>query len=582
MTRQIGIIGGGPAALMTFKRLVATAPSDFNVHIFEASDRLGSGMPYSDRGAGVEHVTNVSADELPELNVPLADWVKSLPTSTLEQYGIDRLDFHEKKVLPRLLFGQYLSAQFDALLKEAAERDLHTIVHCNTKVSDISEIDGISDPRGKVTVTVESGERFQFDYVVICTGHHWPVHRERDVKGYFDSPYPPSKLARRFNHTVAVRGSSLTAIDAIRTMARNNGCFVFEGGKTVYKASEESNQFRVVMHSRHGLLPCVRVHMEEPHAADEQLIPQEEIARNIKENNGFLELDFLFERGFKHPLKTGDPNFYEQIKDMNLETFVEAMMNMREAVEPFALFEKEYQDSKLSIREERPVYWKEMLSSLSFAMNYPAKHLSAEDMLRLRKHLLPLISVVIAFVPQSSCEELMALHEAGRLDLFADGDEGRVEVSDNGEILYHCKSVSEQPITYEAFVDCTGQRHLPLDAFPFKSLVEGGQVSGARLQFKSSATGKALLAQGDEDIEEAEGNFYLQVAGADITDNFQAVDTEGKPSEKIYLMAVPYMGGFNPDYSGLDFCEHASKLVVESILSGKPDYIPRRDVSTTR
>ena len=34
----------------------------------------------------------------------------------------------------------------------------------------------------------------------------------------------------------------------------------------------------------------------------------------------------------------------------------------------------------------------------------------------------------------------------------------------------------------------------------------------------------------------------------------------------LYIMAVPYIGGFNPDYSGLDFCENASKAIVEDLL----------------
>jgi hypothetical protein len=31
-------------------------------------------------------------------------------------------------------------------------------------------------------------------------------------------------------------------------------------------------------------------------------------------------------------------------------------------------------------------------------------------------------------------------------------------------------------------------------------------------------------------------------------------------------MAVPLMGGFNPDYSGLDFCEFASGRIVARLL----------------
>jgi hypothetical protein len=30
-------------------------------------------------------------------------------------------------------------------------------------------------------------------------------------------------------------------------------------------------------------------------------------------------------------------------------------------------------------------------------------------------------------------------------------------------------------------------------------------------------------------------------------------------------MAVPFITGFNPDYSGLDFCNHAASLIVEKL-----------------
>ena len=31
-------------------------------------------------------------------------------------------------------------------------------------------------------------------------------------------------------------------------------------------------------------------------------------------------------------------------------------------------------------------------------------------------------------------------------------------------------------------------------------------------------------------------------------------------------MAVPFIGGLNPDYSGLDFCDTAAERIVEALL----------------
>ena len=88
------------------------------------------------------------------------------------------------------------------------------------------------------------------------------------------------------------------------------------------------------------------------------------------------------------------------------------------SVDPFDLFKGEYIEAEKSIKRKESVYWKEMLATLSFAMNYPAKYFSAEDMLRLQKTLQPLISIVIAFVPQTSVKEMLALHNAGLLELI--------------------------------------------------------------------------------------------------------------------------------------------------------------------
>ncbi|WP_192501012.1 hypothetical protein [Flavobacterium sp. PL002] len=56
-------------------------------------------------------------------------------------------------------------------------------------------------------------------------------------------------------------------------------------------------------------------------------------------------------------------------------------------------------EAEKSIKRQQSIYWKEMLATLSFAMNHPAKYFSAEDMQRLQTVLMPLIYIVIAFVP---------------------------------------------------------------------------------------------------------------------------------------------------------------------------------------
>jgi hypothetical protein len=564
--KRIAILGGGPSGLFMFKRLVNTGNTDFSITIFERKNKLGSGMPYSAEGANDEHITNVSGNEIPPLVTSLDNWVKSVSKDTLDKYHMDAARFNEYKVLPRLLFGQYLTAQFDLLQKQARETGITYAIRYNTTVTDILD----QPEKGLVIVETGDGEQTEFDRVIICTGHNWPKTYEGKVANYFDSPYPPAKLALKLNHPVAIKGSSLTAVDAIRTLARHNGTFDKDkGGKLFYKPFSDHPDFKLVMHTRNGMLPAVRFHLEDSHLSNDSLLSKDEIKAHINANNGFLSLDYIFDRDFKLPIQGKEPEFYERIKDMRLEEFVDAMMALREEVEPFQLLKAEHAEAEQSIKREKSVYWKEMLGVLSFSLNYPAKHLSAEDMQRLQQSLTPLISIVIAYIPQSSSEELLALHRAGVLELIPVGDESMVEAHENGGATYHytdeVKNV--QSVHYQTYVDCVGQPHLAFEDLPFKNLIEGRTVTPAKLKFSSADEGLKAMNAGKPVSKDDHGDYYLKVSGITINDYFQVVDAYGAYNERIYMMAVPYIGGYNPDYSGLDFSEEASGIIIERLMA---------------
>jgi hypothetical protein len=560
--KKIAIIGGGPSGLFMYKRLTEAKATNFEIDIFERKDYLGAGMPYSAEGANVEHITNVSDNEIPVIFNSIEDWVKIAPKSILKKFNINEEKFNEYKVLPRLFFGEYLSAQFNLLKKAAAKKGIKTNAQLNCIVEDIIDV----PDDNTVAVCVQNHDKLYFDQVIICTGHNWPKKYEGKIPNYFDSPYPPKKISLKLNHAVGIMGSSLTAIDALRTLARQNGKFTDNEDGT-YGYHLESKGFKIVMHSRSGLLPAIRFHLEDSHLGKEETLSKAEIQASIVKNGGFLPLDFVFEKNFKEMFMEKDLAFYKQIKNMSLEEFVEAMMGYREKMEPFDLFKKEYDEAEKSIEKRKSIYWKEALAVLSFAMNYPAKYLSAEDMERLQKVLMPLISIVIAFVPQSSCRELLALHDAGVLSIVAVGDDAEVEPLKTGGADYHYKVHNKKvKAHFDTFIDCVGQPHLSFDDFPFKSLIKNRTVSPAMLQFQSAENGKAEMKHNDLVIRKG-NTYFLTVPGITINDHFQVVNEAGQVNERIYIMAVPYIGGYNPDYSGIDFCEAASEAVLNSILS---------------
>ena len=57
--------------------------------------------------------------------------------------------------------------------------------------------------------------------------------------------------------------------------------------------------------------------------------------------------------------------------------------------------------------------------------------------MRVQKALQPLISIVIAFMPQNSVEELLAPLSAGLPELMSVGDKSHVETSTGGGAYHH-------------------------------------------------------------------------------------------------------------------------------------------------
>ncbi|MBE9584313.1 FAD/NAD(P)-binding protein [Mucilaginibacter sp. JRF] len=552
--------------MFLYKRLVEHADPTVTITIYEKSDRLGAGMPYSASGANDEHITNVSGNEIPELVTTVSDWICTVPKDTLDKFKIDPERFNEYKVLPRLLFGQYLTEQFRLLMQQAKEKGIETIVNYNTAVADVVDY----PDEDRIQVVTADGCKVYHHRVAICTGHFWPKKYEGKVEGYFDSPYPPSKLTFKADHEVAIRGSSLTAIDAIRTLSRYNGSFDKDAdGKLTYEGYPDSQNFRMVMHSRNGLLPAMRFHLEDSHLGKNTVLSADEVKAERDANNGFLPLDYVFENNFKDGIKQNDPEFYARIKDMQMEEFVDLMMGMRERRDAFELLQAEYDEAERSIKKRESIYWKEMLGILSFAMNYPAKYFSAEDMLRVQKTLMPLISIVIAYVPQSSAGEMLALHSAGVLDIVAVGDDSTIEPAEGGgvTVTYTDEDGGQKTKHYATFVDCIGQPHLAFSDIPYKSLVDERVLTPAKLKFSDPNAGQDALAKNDSKVtKDSTGDYYLTVPGVAINDSFEAVDGYGAFNGRIYILAVPYIGGFNPDYSGLDFGEAASALVIKAMM----------------
>lgn len=105
------------------------------------------------------------------------------------------------------------------------------------------------------------------------------------------------------------------------------------------------------------------------------------------------------------------------------------------------------------------------------------------------------------------------------------------------------------------YINATGQTTFMLKDFPFKGLREKGSVSAAYIYFKNTEAAIKEIAEGNPQVQDnGAGKFILNLPGIQINDHFQVLNKAGAYNDRIYIMAVPHIGGLNPDYSGLDFC----------------------------
>lgn len=561
---KIALIGGGPAALLFLKNLMDSNLSAEIIYIFEKNDRLGVGMPYGKFGSNREHVANVSANELPDFHISFEEYLAENPTVDFPDFTTDG-KCNSYQVIPRLLLGNYLEFLFKYYIKAAKKKGIKIIAKTNSYVDDIAKTD-IGNP---FKISVNKKEEYLADKIILCTGHYWPKKHEETTIGWYDSPYPPSKFQSVSNFPIAVRGTSLTAVDAVKTHSRLNGTYeTLADGQLKYTLKEGSENFRIDMFSTGGFLPALRFHSEGEAYSNDWMMSLEDIYQYKKEHNGFVDLDYVFEINFKNPLKKKDEKFYNKIKDLSIEEFVDEMMSLRRELDSFQLFKAEYNEAEKSIRRHQSVSWKETLAAFSYAMNYPAKHFSAEDMLRLRQTLLPLISIIIASLPQSSYKEIIALHEAGVIDLIQVDKESFVEPHPKSGGVYNYKSTDNQQNQkhYQLYIDAIGQQPMEVSDLPFESLRTPQFVSSGYLSFEDKNAAISLMENKEMCVLKGDNDhYYLKVHGLEINDYFQSLDVYGQAVDDLFIMAVPYIGGLNPDYSGLDFCDTAAGRIVSAL-----------------
>ncbi|MES2983449.1 MAG: FAD/NAD(P)-binding protein [Verrucomicrobiota bacterium] len=574
--RKIGkltVIGSGPSALYFLNHLSEGIPdlrdSIDSIVIFEKTALAGYGMPYHPETTDRYNRANISSEELPHLPEKFASWLQKRDREELARWGIEKEEISESEVYGRLALGEYFHNQFEVLVTRLQEAGIPVDVFTSCAVKDIED-----DPeKDRIRIFTDTGTSQDFDTVVIATGHFWQAH-DKPSEGFYSSPWPIFKFLPNdgefLNHSVGTLGASLSAFDVISSLANRHGLFEETNVGMSYQPYDGTENFELVMHSSEGWLPHLQWDQVQPLRKIYRHISREKLL-SLREKNGYLRLENYFDQVCRPALREAflKDELHQVVKlisdpSYGIEEFVEEMTERHQYADPFEGMRQEFGKARDSVENHHPIHWKETLDDLMYCLNYHAELLPAEDHMLFKKIVSPFLMNVIAAMPLQSAKMLLALHEVQKVRLVA----GKVKIQGAGKESGTTRVTVEdehgsKEIEYRMFIDCSGQKPIEIEVFPFHSLAENGSVRDARADFLDQK--KAEEIDADKRMSE-EGVSKLRIGGIDIDAAYRVISKDGLANPRIHDLSFPHTSGLRPYSYGLQACSATAGIVVNHWL----------------
>ncbi len=517
---------------------------------------VGKGTPYHPDINDQAMLANIASIELPPICETLVAWLRRQPDVELQRLNVSRANIQEREFYPRVVLGEYLQSQFRQLI-ETGLANGHTVdVKARHRVVDIRlQTDDI-----RLTVDMPDGERkdYGFDHVVMATGHNWPETTEIRP-GYFMSPWPAPMLKRIEACPVGILGTSLSAIDALITVATAHGVFYLDaGGLLAYQGSAGSEGFQATLMSRKGLLPEADFYCEYPYTPL-RFCTQEAVDALIARGSANL-LDDVFAL-FKREIVACDPDYAAHIglAGLEVETFAQAYFAAREAADPFVWAAANLAEAEQNKNTRTTVQWRYAILRMHEVIARAVPYLDEEDLGRFHKKFKTVFVDDYATVPHQSIQRLLALRRAGKLEILKLGNDYRISTEGvkRGAIVRH----QGKSLTFDAFIDATGQASMSARDLPFPSLLEQGVI-------KRAATPEESLIISSEAEE-----TFTRTGGVDLDAAFRP-KFQDNLCNQLYCAAISFLLHKMPFVQGITSSHEIGGIVSKAILE---DIGPRQD-----
>lgn len=518
--RRIGIIGSGPMAGYSLRHLI-TSETPLSITVFEADEIAGCGMPYRARMNADEMYCNAFSKEIPIYTQRLAAWLKDQSEEFLQDWGLTQDDIDSRSFYPRVLLGKYLKAEFEALCEKGRKLGHEIAVFRGHRVTDIV-------PREAETVCTGEAKggpfMMPFDDVIIATGHDWPKHPEIDGVQLV-SPWPYSNITDLAPGRIGILGSSLSAIDVLVALGFEHGEFLESNGRTEWYAAAGAEDLHIIMISRNGIMPEPDFFYPFPFEPLRHVTPEAVKLEIEKGPRGLLTrvFDLLIKE-----IRDGDPDYFDGLGPdaTSIEGFCASYVAHRKELGGLRALRASLKTAEQTFKDRETQQYRYILLHGHENFEPLIDHMTDEDRETFRAHLAPVFADCYAAIPHISVQRVLALYDAGVLELVATQEDGAFSVSTEGITA----ETIDGPQIFDAILDARGQPSAPLQALPFPSLASF---------IEADQTG--LLAP-----------YHLRLSQTS--------------SSRIYCLAMPQILASNPFAQGLANCAALSKRAVDDLL----------------
>lgn len=574
-SERIGIVGTGATGIYVLKHLLGQqlrlSGHVQQIQIFERDEMPGMGMPYHPNTTDIHHLCNISSREIPQMSESLVNWLKAQPPARLDDWGIRKETVDADSLYPRLVLGAYLRAQFHDLCSRLRGLGFEVVIRSACDIVDIVQTPG----QHSVTLMAADGTRHEVERVFMCTGHAWPHNEDLPDAGYFASPWPISKVLPQsgelYNCSIGLLGASLSAFDVVSSLAHRHGELIESEGMLHFVRRPGCESFKLHLHSKTGRLPHLQFEQDRPLREIYRHVRREELL-NLRTSQGWLRLGDYFDvvcrpllaKAFREDGRGDVADSLSDLHEYSLEDFVQQMTVEHEYSDPFEGVRMELKRARRM--GERPFHWKEILDDLMYTLNFHAQLLPAEDHRTLHRIIMPFLLNVVAAMPLESAKILLALREANCIEVV-EGDVAEVhpDVGSGGTVVKITHQRAESELAYTLFIDCSGQKRVEIEHYPFPSLVELGRVREAQAKF---AKPPSADVSEDSRVSQIKGEPVYSIGGIEVDETYRIVGKDGQPNPRVYELSFPQTAGVRPYSYGLQACNETAGLAVAAMIEG--------------